>query len=106
LKGINDGEGRAAGDHVLRSIGQVLQARTRPFDAIVRYGGDEFLCILSGAAIEDARRRLASISQDVLESSGVTLSVGLAQLTDGDLAHDLIDRARVSMLMEKTARRS
>lgn len=105
LKSINDAEGRAAGDRALRSIGQLLRARTRSFDAVMRYGGDEFVCVLGRTAMPDAQRRFATISKAVLESVGVRLSVGLTAMSEGDVAEDLIYRARVSVLRVKAERR-
>jgi diguanylate cyclase (GGDEF)-like protein len=101
LKSINDTEGRAAGDRALRSIGQLLRARTRSFDAVIRYGGDEFVCALGRTAMPAARRRFASISKAVLESVGVRVSVGLTAMSEGDAAEDMIYRARVSVLRVK-----
>lgn len=46
FKDINDGHGHSAGDIVLRETGKRLQSCVRHSDAVVRYGGDEFLVIL------------------------------------------------------------
>jgi diguanylate cyclase (GGDEF)-like protein len=44
LRETNDHSGHAAGDALLRSAFNGLQARLRPYDPIVRWGGDEFVC--------------------------------------------------------------
>ena len=41
LKRINDTQGHLAGDALLRLVGETLRANLRPYDVIVRYGGDE-----------------------------------------------------------------
>jgi diguanylate cyclase (GGDEF)-like protein len=54
LKAVNDVHGHAAGDRVLQHALRRIRTHVRPYDLIVRVGGDEFLCGLSGATIEDA----------------------------------------------------
>jgi GGDEF domain-containing protein len=57
LKAANDGKGHGAGDGLRKRVVGALQARLRSFEPIIRLGGDELLCALSGARIENARRR-------------------------------------------------
>ncbi len=83
FKEINDNYGHQTGDMVLKEIADVLRATVRKSDMIVRYGGDEFLVVLTetGEDAEDAAARVrdAVISSDKLrEISGfnVTVSVG------------------------------
>src|SRR5438552_15052647 len=47
LKAVNDSQGHLAGDALLRLLGETLRANVRPYDVIVRYGGDELLCAMS-----------------------------------------------------------
>jgi diguanylate cyclase (GGDEF)-like protein len=47
FKGINDVHGHQAGDAVLKSIASRLAHSTRHEDTVSRYGGDEFLCLLT-----------------------------------------------------------
>ena len=42
LKNVNDNHGHLAGDALLRLVGETLRANVRPYDVLVRYGGDEF----------------------------------------------------------------
>jgi len=57
----------------------------------VRFGGDEFVCALADADLNDARKRFDAI-QAVLEQTheGASISVGFAQLQTGDTLDDLI----------------
>ena len=78
LKGVNDREGHAGGDRVLQAVVDALRSGLRSFDPIVRYGGDEFVCALSGAGEDEARRRFDQIHETVLEAHAAGYSVGLA----------------------------
>jgi diguanylate cyclase (GGDEF)-like protein len=86
FKKINDTYGHLAGDHVLRESAHRLQNNVRAYDAIGRYGGEEFLVVLpgcdeSGGAAQAERLRDAIGSSPIATSAGeitVTCSVGLA----------------------------
>jgi diguanylate cyclase (GGDEF)-like protein len=94
LKLVNDERGHAAGDHLLKMVGEALRAGLRSYDLVVRYGGDEFVCALPNAGRAEARRRLLEVS-GVLGSlhPGAQISVGLAVLRDEDTLDALIERA-------------
>ena len=47
LKGVNDRDGHAAGDRVLRTLAATMRANLRSYDPIVRFGGDEFILGIS-----------------------------------------------------------
>ncbi len=105
LKGVNDRDGHAAGDRVLQSVVHAMRARLRPFDPIVRYGGDEFVCGLGGADLTEAERRFDLIGIAIEADAGVGISVGLAELEPGDTADGLTQRADEAMLAARAARR-
>ncbi len=48
FKKINDGHGHLTGDHVLRQAAETMQNAVRPYDAVGRYGGEEFIVVLPG----------------------------------------------------------
>ena len=52
FKSYNDTAGHLAGDEVLRRVGQALAADVRELDGLYRYGGEEFVCLLVGDALE------------------------------------------------------
>jgi len=61
---------------------------------IVRLGGDEFLCVMSGATREHARRRFSDVRAALVQDGdGCEIKVGLAELATGDGAVQLIERA-------------
>ncbi len=55
FKSLNARFGRAAGDHVLRGIGELLRTTFRPMDTLIRYGDDEFLVLMLGCNEEQAQ---------------------------------------------------
>jgi diguanylate cyclase (GGDEF)-like protein len=94
LKAVNDVHGHAAGDRVLQHAVGTIRAHLRSYDLIVRVGGDEFLCVMSSATIQDARRRFESM-QTVLtaDPDPLAIKVGFAALGPRDSAAELIQRA-------------
>jgi diguanylate cyclase (GGDEF)-like protein len=103
LKDVNDRDGHAAGDRVLQVVVDAIRSRLRSFDPIVRYGGDEFVCGLSGTDTAEASRRFEAIGLAIKEEAGVGISVGFAELAAADTAEELTGRADAAMLEVKAA---
>jgi diguanylate cyclase (GGDEF)-like protein len=98
LKAVNDVQGHAAGDQLLRDVALALRNELRSYDLVVRYGGDEFLCTLSGSDIEGARRRFDEVARNLTDRSPeASVSVGLAALADPDTLDELIGRADAAL---------
>jgi diguanylate cyclase (GGDEF)-like protein len=104
LKRVNDRDGHAAGDHVLRTLAATLRSNLRSFDPIVRYGGDEFVCGLGGVDPEGVERRFGTIDQALQDAVGVGITVGLASLLPDDTLDKLILRADAALLDGKRRR--
>ncbi|MBP9712628.1 MAG: GGDEF domain-containing protein [Sterolibacterium sp.] len=101
FKQINDRHGHHLGDCVLTAVTRQLQADLRATDLAVRWGGEEFLLVLWGCDLDEARRIAESLRQKVdalripLEDGQkltVTISIGLARF-DGVEAPDHISVA-------------
>lgn len=94
LKDANSRFGHLAGDAVLRHAFTALHARLRPYDPIVRFGGDEFICAISGSSVEGAHERTSQARLDLAKlDPPVSISTGLAVLEDCDTLATLIGRA-------------
>jgi diguanylate cyclase (GGDEF)-like protein len=105
LKGVNDRHGHAAGDAVLRDLVVLLRSKLRPYDPVMRWGGDEFICTVSDTDLEGARKRFEEIRVALAEEGGATVSVGLAVLEEGDTLETLIERADVALLEARSGPR-
>jgi len=94
LKETNTRSGHAAGDALLREVYNALQARLRPYDPIVRWGGDEFVCTVSGVIPAEARIRIeqAAVDLGALDPEA-SITFGVAALERADTLADLVSRA-------------
>ena len=88
FKAVNDTLGHDAGDRVLREVAAFLLSNIREADYVFRWGGDEFLILLS-CGEEEARRRGTALQIDFARYStaatlptGVGLSLGCAEVTE------------------------
>ena len=83
FKHYNDTLGHVVGDQILKAFGRVLVDENRAMNLVARYGGDEFMAVLSESDEEGARGYLARVeerirSDRVLAPHGVTVSSGMA----------------------------
>jgi diguanylate cyclase (GGDEF)-like protein len=86
FKGLNDQHGHEAGDLFLQALGQFIRSYSRQMDIACRYGGEEFVILMPGAAVEEAAQRAedwrAAFAAYHLDYAGaslqVTLSLGVA----------------------------
>lgn len=106
FKDVNDRHSHAAGDDVLRVVASTLRDTLRGDDVVSRYGGDEFIILLPGAAIPAAEQALNRSVTGVATlphhlSRGVTLSVGMVTLRPHESAEQVLSRADAAMYQAK-----
>jgi diguanylate cyclase (GGDEF)-like protein len=77
----------------------------RSYDVIVRYGGDEFVCVLSQTTTDEARGRF-SLLDTALSARPVhgSVSVGLAELRPCDSVDDIVARADAALCRTRRRR--
>jgi diguanylate cyclase (GGDEF)-like protein len=111
FKAVNDGEGHAAGDGLLREVAQRLQGVARGADTLARLGGDEFVLLLEGIAgapdaVAVAERVLAVLREPFeLPQRRVTLScsIGIVLYPDHGHRDRLTGAADAAMYSAKNA---
>jgi diguanylate cyclase (GGDEF)-like protein len=107
LKTVNDTEGHAAGDTLLRQVVESIRERLRAYDIVIRWGGDEFVCVLSNTSEDEARRTVADIEAHVrAHTGGRTVSTGLATVTGDESAEALVAVADAALYEGRTRVRS
>ena len=100
LKNVNDSQGHAAGDLLLKNAAMILQS-TFVGDEIYRAGGDEFLVLLQETDEADLRRKIAEIKQKAALFSNVSFAAGYSLLTDGRDIRKALSEADARMYDDK-----
>ena len=79
LKRVNDTKGHLAGDALLVAVADSLRACLRSYDLIMRFGGDEFVCVLPHADVTQVRGRFDEVSKALTDgSTSGSITVGFA----------------------------
>lgn len=97
FKSVNDGEGHAAGDDVLRSLTAQWMSLSRQTDIVGRLGGDEFAMLMPETDSDEARAVMARLRQ----YASHPWSWGVAQLHADDTIESALSRADREMYAEK-----
>ena len=117
FKVVNDTYGHAAGDSVLRIIGDRLRSETRLGDMACRLGGDEFLVLLPNTEPSAASVRAENWRRSIAEAIGgaggtlaiaeTTISLGVAAFpNNGHTAYDVLAAADAAVYAAKAAGRN
>ena len=82
FKSVNDNEGHAAGDRVLKHVATALRSQLRDIDTVCRFGGDEFVLLLPGTNADSALQVAEKLRQLLLlvmerENWPITFSLGV-----------------------------
>jgi diguanylate cyclase (GGDEF)-like protein len=110
FKAINDTLGHEAGDRVLQRVAAFLMRHVREADYVFRWGGDEFLVLIScreTAAIRkgaDLKAAFAVSADAASLPSGVGLSIGAAEVIPESDVMDVVKRADTRMYEDKKRR--
>jgi diguanylate cyclase (GGDEF)-like protein len=113
FKVLNDRFGHVVGDQILRSFGRILRTETRAMNIAARYGGDEFITVLTDISREGAESHAQRVTNRLaahpeLARYRVTASVGIGEFdpltmfevedviraADQDLYHSKVSRVR------------
>jgi len=114
FKHINDSHGHDAGDRVLLTVAERLQSATREEDTVSRWGGDEFVCLLSEVKQEADVIRLAEMFVNRISEAftfkgivlSIKISIGIALYpADGETAGMLLKNADTAMYKAKGTER-
>jgi diguanylate cyclase (GGDEF)-like protein len=109
FKHINDNHGHSAGDDVLRGVAASIKSQLRNVDMVFRFGGEEFLILLSNtgreaAAMVGERLRFAAQAKDFSADGNLielTVSLGCSTLLPGESAESLLRRADSALYVAK-----
>jgi diguanylate cyclase (GGDEF)-like protein len=114
FKAINDTHGHAVGDEVLRHVARVLSGVLRISDAIVRYGGEEFILLFPDVGLGRALRIADRARQAVAENPtpiddvkvDITVSIGVAERHPAEPLAALVRRADTALYEAKQTGRN
>ncbi len=105
FKVVNDTYGHVIGDRVLTSVAQAIVDSVRPSDFVFRYGGEEFLVLMSAVDETTARRAAerirARVAVAVEDGLAVSVSVGVAHRSPGEGVEALVERADRALYVAK-----
>ncbi len=97
FKKVNDSFGHDVGDHVLSKLSEIISSSIRSCDVLGRWGGEEFICILSntnlkGAKILAERIRRKIETADFSPIKKLTISIGITEAKANDTYKSLLLR--------------
>ncbi len=109
MRKINSRFGHTTGDFVLLEVATILKSAVRGSDAVIRYGGDEFLIALADAPMENVAGVMGRIEKYVqdwnqgghLKGLKLTLSVGASQWAIGKTTDQIMNEADQEMYAAK-----
>lgn len=102
FKHINDGYGHACGDMVLKELSAVLKEDVKEINGFVsRWGGEEFLIVMPGSSLDEAKEFLEKLLNTVRNTEyvwegnkiPVTITIGAAEMINGETPDNTISRA-------------
>ena len=106
FKRINDKLGHAVGDTALKSLVGLISSQIRSVDTLCRFGGEEFVVLLSETSIVDGevvanKLRCAVADEAILPEGNMTISVGIADVSGADNLDHWLNLADVALYLAK-----
>src|SRR5690606_27777786 len=106
FKKINDTHGHSIGDEVLRELTALVNKNIRTEDKFARWGGEEFIIVCSNTELTQAvemAEKIRSIIDGMLfaDSLRVSVSIGVAQIQDGESLEALFNRTDKALYLAK-----
>lgn len=114
FKRVNDHYGHAAGDALLREFVEKAQVCLRQGDLLARLGGEEFAALLFETTVEGALQTAERIREHIAAAPitfnsrqiGLTVSIGVSAMREGDTPESLLARADRALYAAKQAGRN
>jgi diguanylate cyclase len=114
FKRVNDTHGHGVGDEVLRRFASVAQATVREQDLLARWGGEEFVLLLSDTSLQEAHRVVSRLRESIASlhmrvgsaDISISFSAGLAESVDHESQERLLSRADAAMYAAKAQGRN
>ena len=112
FKKVNDTYGHDIGDEVLVQMGEIIKENIRQDDSFVRFGGEEFIVLLSDSELNTAKQKAEKIRQEIegarlsTKSLSVTASFGLVEYREGKTLDNLVTEADALLYKAKEGGRN
>jgi diguanylate cyclase (GGDEF)-like protein len=106
FKRINDKHGHTVGDLAIKRLVEVISGRIRSVDTLCRFGGEEFVILLTETGIDGARRIAQELRQRVEEArilpqGRMTISIGICEVMSADNLDHWFNLADTALYLAK-----
>jgi diguanylate cyclase (GGDEF)-like protein len=114
FKNVNDTYGHAAGDMVLKTTADVIRQAIRSYDLLCRYGGEEFVVLITDSGETEALNQMERIRENMENTSTsyegleitVACSIGLAKFVESDTLEISVRKADEALYEAKNSGRN